>query len=65
MKCVIAIDSFKGCLTSTDAALAVAEGIRKVQPSAEILQMMEERGCLQHSSLLFMESVLPYLFTIR
>ncbi len=44
MRYIIAIDSFKGCLSSTDAALAVAEGIRKVQPSAEILQIPVSDG---------------------
>ena len=37
MKIVIAVDSFKGSLTSLEAGHAVAEGIRRVYPDAEIL----------------------------
>ena len=36
-KIVIACDSFKGCLESGDVASAVAEGIRRVMPDAEII----------------------------
>ena len=36
MKAVIAIDSFKGSLSSLEAGAAAAEGIRRVYPSAEI-----------------------------
>ncbi|MCR5600381.1 MAG: glycerate kinase [Ruminococcus sp.] len=35
MKAVIAIDSFKGSLTSLDAGKAAADGIRRVYPDAE------------------------------
>lgn len=34
MKVVIAIDSFKGCLSSMDAGLAAAEGVKRAVPSA-------------------------------
>ena len=37
MKVVIAIDSFKGSMTSAEAGHAAAEGIRRVCPDAEIL----------------------------
>ncbi len=37
MKAVIAIDSFKGCMSSAAAANAVAAGIRRACPDAEIL----------------------------
>ena len=37
MKVIIAIDSFKGCLTSKEANEAAAEGVRKVYPDAEIV----------------------------
>lgn len=37
MKIVIAVDSFKGSLTSLEAGHAAAEGIRRVCPDAEIL----------------------------
>lgn len=36
-KVVIAIDSFKGCLSSEEVGQAAAEGIRKVFPETEIL----------------------------
>lgn len=36
-KVVIAIDSFKGCLSSAEAGKAAAEGIRSVYPECEIL----------------------------
>ena len=37
-KVVIAIDSFKGCLTSKETNEAAAEGIRKAYPDAEIVE---------------------------
>ena len=37
MKIVIAMDSFKGSMTSMEAGLAAAEGAKKVFPDAEIL----------------------------
>ena len=39
MKVIIAIDSFKGCLPSSEANQAAAEGIRSVCPNAEIVQL--------------------------
>ena len=36
-KIVIACDSFKGCLGSGEVASAVAEGIRRIMPDAEII----------------------------
>ncbi len=44
MKVVIAIDSFKGCLTSEEANQAAAEGIRGVCPDAEIVQVPVSDG---------------------
>lgn len=44
MKFIIAIDSFKGCLTSIEANQAAAEGIRKVHPDAEIVQVPVSDG---------------------
>ena len=38
-KVVIAIDSFKGCLSSAEAGKAAAEGIRSVFPECEILSL--------------------------
>ncbi|MBB6275282.1 glycerate kinase [Porphyromonas circumdentaria] len=38
-KVVIAIDSFKGCLSSIDAGEAVAAGVRNFLPNAEIVVM--------------------------
>lgn len=36
-KVVIAIDSFKGCLTSVEAGQAAAEGVRSVFPACEVV----------------------------
>ena len=44
MKVVIAIDSFKGCLTSKEANEAAAEGIRRVYPDAEIVEVPVSDG---------------------
>ena len=44
MKVVIAIDSFKGCLSSKEANEAAAEGIRKVYPDAEIIKVPVSDG---------------------
>lgn len=37
MKAVTAIDSFKGCMTSLEAGLAVAEGFRRADREAEVI----------------------------
>ncbi|MFA5689494.1 MAG: glycerate kinase [Kiritimatiellales bacterium] len=39
MKVVVAIDSFKGCLSSMDAADAAEKGIRRVYPRAKIIKL--------------------------
>ena len=44
MKVVVAIDSFKGCLTSKEANQATAEGIRSIFPKAEVVQMPVSDG---------------------
>lgn len=44
MKVVIAIDSFKGCLSSKEANWAAAEGVRSVCPDAEIVQVTVSDG---------------------
>ncbi|MEE3383885.1 MAG: glycerate kinase [Prevotella sp.] len=44
MKIVIAIDSFKGCLSSMEANMAAAEGVRDVCPDAEIVQVPVSDG---------------------
>ena len=44
MKIVVAIDSFKGCLTSKEANQAAAEGIRKGCPDAEVVQVPVSDG---------------------
>ena len=44
MKIVVAIDSFKGCLTSAEAASSAAEGIRKVFPDADVLTVKVSDG---------------------
>ena len=37
MNVVIAVDSFKGCLTSLEAGASIAEGIRRVDTNVKIL----------------------------
>ena len=44
MKIVIAIDSFKGCLSSVEANRAATEGILSVCPDAEIVQVPVSDG---------------------
>ena len=44
MKVVIAIDSFKGCLSSKEANEAAAEGIRRTYPDAEIIKVPVSDG---------------------
>lgn len=44
MKIIIAIDSFKGCLTSMEANEAAAEGIRRAYPDAEIVKVPVSDG---------------------
>ena len=44
MKIVVAIDSFKGCLTSKEANQAAAEGIRSNCPNTEVLQVPVSDG---------------------
>lgn len=44
MKIVIALDSFKGCLSSKQANQAAAEGVRAVCPEAEIIQVPVSDG---------------------
>ncbi len=44
MKVVLAIDSFKGCMTSREANKAAAEGIRRVYPEAEIVKVPVSDG---------------------
>ena len=44
MKIVVAIDSFKGCLTSTEANRAAAEGVRRRCPDAEVVQVTVSDG---------------------
>ena len=44
MKIVIAIDSFKGCLSSKEANEAAAEGIRRTYPDAEIIKVPVSDG---------------------
>ncbi len=44
MKIVVAIDSFKGCLTSKEANQAATEGIRNCCPNAEVIQVPVSDG---------------------
>lgn len=44
MKTVIAIDSFKGCLSSAEANRAAAEGVRSACPDAEIVEVPVSDG---------------------
>ena len=41
---IIAIDSFKGCLTSSEANQAAAEGILQAMPSAQVVQIPVSDG---------------------
>ena len=41
---IVAIDSFKGCLTSVEANQAAAEGIRECLPEAELVQIPVSDG---------------------
>lgn len=43
-KIVIAIDSLKGCLSSVEANMAAAEGVRSVCPGAEVVQVPVSDG---------------------
>ncbi len=44
MKIIVAIDSLKGCLTSTEANRAVAEEISSRMPDAEVMQLAVSDG---------------------
>ena len=44
MKIIVAIDSFKGCLTSAEANQAAAEGILAKMPEAEVVQVPVSDG---------------------
>ncbi|MBQ8968793.1 MAG: glycerate kinase [Bacteroidaceae bacterium] len=44
MKIVIAIDSFKGCLSSEEANHAAADGVRSVLPKAEVREVTVSDG---------------------
>ena len=44
MKIVVAIDSFKGCLTSKESNRAAAEGVRNHRPDAEVVQVPVSDG---------------------
>lgn len=44
MKYVLAIDSFKGCLTSQEAEMAVAMGIQQADPQAEVVKVPVSDG---------------------
>ena len=44
MKCLVAIDSFKGCLTSVEANAAAAAGIRTKMPAVEVVQVAVSDG---------------------
>ena len=44
MKIVIVIDSMKGCLSSADANHAAADGVRRVIPDADIVQIPVSDG---------------------
>ena len=44
MKVVVAMDSFKGCLSSAEANAAASEGITKALPDAEIIKVPVSDG---------------------
>jgi glycerate 2-kinase len=39
MKIILAPDSFKGCLTATEICDAMEKGIKRVDPSAEVVKV--------------------------
>ena len=43
-KVVVAVDSFKGCMSSVEANRAVADGVRSVWPGAEIVEVPVSDG---------------------
>ena len=43
-KIIVAIDSFKGCLTSTEANQAACEGILDRMPEAKVVQVPVSDG---------------------
>ena len=45
-KVIVAIDSFKGCLTSAEANQAACEGILERMPEAKVLQVPVSDGCV-------------------
>ena len=44
MKVVVAIDSFKGCLTSKEANQAAADGVKSIRKDAEVVQVPVSDG---------------------
>ena len=44
MKIIVAIDSFKGCLTSAEANQAASEGILERRPDAKVVQVPVSDG---------------------
>lgn len=38
-KIIVAFDSFKGCISASEACEAAAEGIRSVLPNANVIQL--------------------------
>lgn len=44
MKVILAIDSFKGCLSSSEANQAAADGVKRAFPNAEIHQIVVSDG---------------------
>ena len=44
MKVVVAIDSFKGCLSSVEANEAAAAGVRSACPDADVRQVVVSDG---------------------
>ena len=44
MKVVVAIDSFKGCLTSVEANQVAADGVLNVCPDADVVQVPVSDG---------------------
>ena len=44
MKYIVAIDSFKGCITSIEANQAATEGILSMVPDADVVQIPVSDG---------------------
>lgn len=59
MKYIVAIDSFKGCITSTEANQAATEGILSMVPDALIAGRISDRQQLLDAGFAHVECINP------